>query len=94
MGVEYYIVCRQCKQYIDMHKAYALNILLGRETPPPDVGSLSGSYWEARGVWFLWNHRGHEGIELMSDANDEWFEVSPYLNEVFPHDEDIKLRGD
>lgn len=34
MGVEHYIVCGQCKEYIDIHKSYAFNIVTRGDRPP------------------------------------------------------------
>jgi hypothetical protein len=100
MGVCYEVVCRQCKQFIDIHKAYAFDTMCHRVTPPcgsadrRDEGDtnatgdyfLRGGYWESRGLWFLWKHRGHQGIEMQSDhSSDEWWEERAKFEEVFPY---------
>ncbi len=102
MGVEHYLVCGQCKEYIDLHKAYAFSANVTNERPPAGAKIyshnvqhdyyLNGGYWESRGLWFLWHHKGHQGIELMYDSNDDWYEKEPYLKEVFKHEDDCKLR--
>lgn len=95
MGVEFYIICDQCKEYIDLHKAYAFSSILNSERPPiGDENSfmLNGGYWESRGLWFLWKHNNHGGVKIESDENDEWYNYEPYLTEVFKHEDDLKLR--
>lgn len=100
MGVEHYIVCNKCKEYIDLHKAYAFSSVLRQERPP--VGAdcketgfcesvLRGGYWESRGLWFIWHHMGHELAEW-TDTNDEWFDLEPNLKEIFSHNDDLKIR--
>jgi hypothetical protein len=95
MGVEYYLVCGECKEYIDLHKAYEFSSVIRNATPLaglPDDFVLRGGYWESRGLWFLWKHRGHKNIDLWSDTNDDWFDLEPNLKEVFSHNEDLKRR--
>jgi hypothetical protein len=101
MGVEHYLVCRQCKEYIDLHKAYAFSMVIDSERPPVGVDckessfndvTLRGGYWESRGLWFLWHHRGHSGIEAWYDVQDEWFDLEPHLTEKFPYRDDIDIR--
>lgn len=101
MGVEYYVVCQQCKEYIDLHKAYAFSGVVDKERPPvaaecKETGfnefELRGGYWESRGLWFLWAHRGHAGIELHSDSDDLWHDMEPHLTEKYPHNDDLKIR--
>lgn len=95
MGVEHYVVCNQCKEYIDIQKSYAFYLHSVADRPPiddPDGSMKMGGYWSGRGVWFMYQHRGHQGVEFDSDSNDNWFNKEPYLKEVFPHDEDLKLR--
>ena len=86
MGVEYYVVCKDCKEYIDIHKCESFTNSMSGELPPSpkdEPGRLSGSWWEKRGVWFTWRHRRHD-IELRSDHDDDWFNDKPYLKEVWP----------
>lgn len=101
MGIEHYLVCEQCKEYIDLHKAYDFSGVIFSSRPTVGVDCkengfndrhLKGGYWESRGLWFLWNHRGHIGIEMYYDCDDEWFDKEPYLKEVFNHDEDLNIR--
>ncbi len=97
MGVEHYLVCGECKQYIDLHKRYFFSALIQRKTPPIDYHKGDGSwgfnnYWDARGVWFLWKHKGHRKIDLWTNANDDWFDLEPNLEEVFKHKDDLKAR--
>lgn len=103
MGVEHALVCRKCKQFIDLHKCYELSMLLGRVTPPSgakgdyrdSIGGdayLRGGYWESRGVWFLWQHREHPGVEMINDCSDEYYDDVGKLQEVFSHEDDLKLR--
>lgn len=104
MGIEHYLVCKQCKQYIDLHKAYCFGMTLTQPRPSPGVEGnfspwgyvqdikLNGTYWETRGLWFLWQHRGHKDVELWTDDQDEWFGLKPHLEEVFKHADDLKLR--
>lgn len=101
MGVEHYLVCRQCNQYIDIHKSYSFSLVIGLERPPVgcqcaetgfNESLLNGGYWESRGLWFLWHHRGHKGIEMLTDSYDEWFQIEPILEEKFPHDDDLEIR--
>jgi len=107
MGVEHYIVCNQCKEYIDCHKAYDLSMVIHDERPAPgklnkdtDDGGmmhdkfLRGGYWESRGVWFMWKHRGHQGVEMEYDTSDDWYDKEPYLKEVWKHEDDLKFRQD
>ena len=101
MGVEYYLSCLDCKEYIDLHKAYAFNAISNADRPPVGYAKngpretsefvLYGGYWESRGLWFLWKHRGHN-VEMHNDCNDDWYDLEPTLVEVFPHDDDIKER--
>ena len=105
MGVEHYLVCKTCKQYIDLHKAYEFGRIIYRETPPSGAGQvidksgsdgkdfIRGGYWESRGLWFLWKHREHcPGVALWTDSNDDWYDLEPKLEEVFRHEDDLKLR--
>lgn len=101
MGVEHYLVCNQCKEYIDLHKAYSFSHVIGGARPPVGVdceesgfndSSLRGGYWDSRGLWFLWHHREHKGVEMYYDCNDAWFDLEPNLKEVFKHDDDLKIR--
>lgn len=100
MGVEHYLICETCKEYIDLHKAYEFSMVIGTPRPPVGVDCkesgfndvvLRGGYWESRGLWFLWKHRGHK-VELDTDCNDNWFDKEPYLKEVFSHNDDLKIR--
>lgn len=102
MGVEHYMVCHKCKEYIDLHKAYAFSAVLNDERPsygPEDVSSsmfriLNGNYWETRGLWFIWHHRSHGSeLRLHVDTDNEWWNLEPNLKEVFPFKEDLKLRS-
>lgn len=82
MGVEHYLVCNDCKQYIDLHKAYEFGMILRQNRPSPGVKGdippygyiqdiqLRGSYWESRGLWFIWQHRGHKGVEMRVDTDE------------------------
>lgn len=101
MGVEHYLVCYQCKQYIDLHKCYAFSMVIEKDRPPIGVDAeetefndvvLNGGYWEARGLWFLWAHRGHTEINMWTDCIDEWFFLKPKLEEKYPYVEDLKIR--
>lgn len=101
MGVEHYIVCDQCKQYIDLHKAYGFSSVINNHRPPVGIEcketgfndpKLYGGYWDARGLWFIWEHRGHSGIRMATDCADSWYDEMPYLKEVYPHYEDLKIR--
>jgi hypothetical protein len=101
MGVEYYLVCGQCKEYIDLHKAYSFSMVICAQRPPVGADckesgfndvTLKGGYWESRGLWFLWKHRGHKEIAAWSDTQDEWFDLEPNLVEVFPHEIDLEIR--
>lgn len=101
MGVEHCLVCEQCKEYIDLHKAYNFASVVRNERPPVGIDCeesgfndvvLRGGYWESRGLWFLWQHRGHTGIDMKTDLEDSWYEDEPHLKEVFNHDEDLKIR--
>lgn len=97
MGIEHYLICDKCKEYIDLHKRYAFDRILRKERPPivnePGFGD-GGQYWDARGLWFIWKHRKHGGrLRMQYDTVDDWYEMDePALKEVYPHDEDIKLR--
>lgn len=102
MGVEHYLICKKCKEYIDLHKAYAFSAVLSAERPPVGVDSkesgfndvvLRGGYWESRGLWFIWKHREHGSeIEMQTDANDHWYDIEPHLTEKFSHNDDCKIR--
>lgn len=98
MGTEHYLICDDCKEFIDLHKRYAFDILLSAERPPignkDDCAGFGNKYWDARGVWFLWHHKDHGSrIRMNWDTNDDWYDVDrPNLKEVFPHEEDLKLR--
>lgn len=103
MGVEHYLVCGQCKEYIDLHKSYEFGMIINKDHPPVGVDCaetdfndvvLRGGYWESRGLWFLWHHRGHKDIELWTDSNDEWFDLEPNLIEKYSHDEMEKIRNE
>lgn len=103
MGVEHYVVCGQCKEYIDIHKSYAFRVKTEDERPPVGVEIylqdnvqhdylLTGGYWETRGFWFLWKHKEHRDIEIWTDSKDEWYDLEPNLKEVFKHEEDLDIR--
>lgn len=101
MGTEHYTVCRACKEYIDLHKAYSFAMVVEANSPPVGIDCersgfndvvTRGGYWESRGLWFLWKHRSHAGIELWRDSTDEWWDLEPNLKEVFPYSEDVVLR--
>ena len=93
MGVEHYVVCDTCKEYIDIHKNYQFSFLTNTNRPPigNEDDSILNSYWTSRAIWFMWNHRGHS-VELWADSDDDWFDKEPYLKEVFNHNDDLKLR--
>lgn len=94
MGVEHFLVCYDCKQYIDLHKAYSFDRVLKEERPAigiDDTGSIVGDYWDTRGLWFIWNHRSHD-LKMNYDSCEEWYDLKPKLEEVFPYEEDLKLR--
>lgn len=92
MGVEHYLVCKQCKEYVDIGKSYAFNSCLNdsRDTAPKnivlnvDYGTKTSlnNQMTIKGIWFLWKHRGHKGIYATSDHCDEWWNEEPYLKEV------------
>lgn len=93
MGVEYYLVCDKCKEYIDLHKGYSFSILCGASRPPVEVEYPLNAYWDGRALWFLWHHKDHgDEIYLTSDESN-WYNEEPYLKEVFPHSEDLKKRN-
>jgi hypothetical protein len=101
MGVEHYLVCGECKEYIDLHKAYEFSHVIGCRRPPVGVECaetgfndpvFKGGYWAARGLWFLWTHREHKNVHMQTDCNDSWYDQEPYLKEVFSHKDDIKIR--
>lgn len=101
MGVEHYIVCGQCKEYIDLHKAYAFAAVVRSHRPPVGIeceetgfneAVLYGNYWESRGLWFVWKHRGHNEIELHTDADEDWYDLEPKLTEKFSHEDDLNIR--
>lgn len=101
MGVEHYLVCNECKEYIDLHKAYEFSHVINSVRPAVGLdckengfndAGLRGNYWESRGLWFLWKHRGHKNIEMCYDTSDDWYDLEPYLKQVFPHDDDLKIR--
>jgi len=101
MGIEHYLVCKKCKEYIDLHKAYSFSMVIGKDRPPVGIDCketvyndvvLVGGYWESRGLWFLWNHKAHD-IEVWTDSQDAWFDLEPNLTEKFPHNEDLKIRA-
>lgn len=100
MGVEHYIVCKTCEEYIYLNKAYYFSAVLGAERPPVGINGeetgiwesvLVGGYWESRGLWFIWHHRGHT-LEAWDDCSDPWHDYEPNLKEVFPSVEDDKIR--
>jgi hypothetical protein len=97
MGVEFYITCLDCKQYIDIHKAYRMNRLSYNWAPPSkseDDLMLNNPYWDSRGTWFLWKHVSHK-IKMRSDAEDSWWQESAYFTEVFPYyDEEKRIKND
>lgn len=101
MGVEHYLVCHECKEYIDLHKSYEYSMVVLKDRPPVGLDCkqsgfndvvLRGGYWESRGLWFLWRHRSHKNIELHTDCDDDWYDLKPHLQEVFPHEKDIEIR--
>ena len=101
MGVEHELTCKQCKEYIDLHKSYYFSDLMYAETPPPDapnectgIKTSLDSYWAGRGIWFLAKHRGHQGVVMNSDADDDWLvEQRAHYKEVFPYRDDIEIRS-
>ena len=94
MGVEHYLVCHECKEYIDLHKVYKFNECLRTSDTPPqlefdDNGGPKTSLnnqWTVKGIWFLWAHRGHSNIKMHSDHDDDWFSIEPWLTEVVKSD--------
>ena len=89
MGVEYYLVCQECKEWIDLHKAYKFFSWVENWRPPKGGDFTFNNYWDGRAVWFMWKHKEHKGIEVWTDCNDEWWNLRPYLTEVFEHRLDI-----
>ena len=86
MGIEYYIACKKCKEYIDLHKAFEFYSVISKDRPPLDDSAgevLSGGYWESRGLWFLYRHKGHD-VAIYSDVKDAWHDIKLRLTEVFP----------
>ena len=90
MGVEYYMVCNKCKEYIDLHKSYYFAGLLYGDSPPGPKGTPNeyiknslDSFWAGRGIWFMWRHKDCGKLKMHSDHDYDWFEFEPYLNEVF-----------
>jgi len=93
MGVEHYLACSKCKQFIDLHRAYAFAGLLDRKTPPVSDDYTGNAYWTGRGIWFLWNHKNHgEHMFLSTNAGDDRIDENPAYSEVFPHEDDLRLR--
>jgi hypothetical protein len=97
MGVEYYLVCDDCKEYIDLHKSYYFANVFGQgqsesnhpKFDAPDTGGIKDrldSFWAARGIWFLSRHIGHKRVNLMSDHDDDCFERMPNLKEVVKYE--------
>lgn len=90
MGIEHYLVCNECKEYIDLHKCYTFYRICNNYRPPkPKDEGKFGSYWDARGLWFLWKHKGCGGVVMHTDCDEEWFDIEPLLKEVFPSEEDF-----
>ena len=95
MGIEHCLACHTCGEFIDLHKSYAFSGIIESERPPIDYSEedwkLHGTYWEGRGLWFLWKHLSHK-VEMFKDRNDDYYHVTKNLKEVFPYKEDLKLR--
>ena len=89
MGVEYYLICGECKEYIDLHKIRSFYNIATAEKPPlpSDYVNSELYYWEARAVWFLYKHRSHKDVEFLNDAGERFYELEPYLKEVFKYHE-------
>lgn len=102
MGTEFYVTCEECKRYIDIHKAYSFSAITNAERPPVGVDCvetefreviLNGNYWESRGLWFLYQHRGHKGVCLRCDEDELWWKDESDYVEVFPHKKDLEIRS-
>lgn len=95
MGVCYYLVCEACNTYIDLHKSYSFYAVPHYKCPPlgKETVLLQGGYWESRGLWFLWKHKEHKGINFHSDHDENWYGIEPKLTEEFPY-YDEKERKD
>lgn len=95
MGVEHYMVCDKCKQYIDLHKAYWLSQTINNYRPPlwETVNKEDApfqKYWNGRALWFLWHHKNHgESIKMWFDTSDEWWSICYELEEVFRSELDM-----
>ena len=95
MGVESYLVCEECKEYIDLHKSRGfLETFFCKKAPPAGIESdiKFNNYWDARGVWFSGQHQGHK-LKWMSDADDSWWSEHLNLKQVWPHYDDLKRRS-
>lgn len=75
MGVLYYYICEDCKQYLDAGKV--------RPPPPqrPDILETDLKVFPSSFTWFLWNHTGHK-INYTTDCDDDCYEKLAYLTEV------------
>lgn len=93
MGIEYYPVCRDCNEFIDIHKCHVASTLMCESRPfykDEDIQKLTHhEYWLGRFVWFLTHHIGHK-VELLNDCNDETWDMKLDYNEVFPHRGDVQ----
>lgn len=100
MGVLYYLECEQCKEFIDLHKARRFFDVCYCHRPATaddaydekhKITLLDGGYWDGRGTWFLFRHIGHP-IVVRSDHDEGWYDDMAYLKEVYPHNDDEKIR--
>jgi hypothetical protein len=102
MGIEHYLVCHKCKEYVDLHKSYEFGMILRTDRPPVGVDCqethfndvfLRGGYWESRGLWFIWHHKDHGSeLKMWTDDEEEWFDIEPSLIEKFAYNDDLKIR--
>lgn len=92
MGVEHYLVCEKCKQYIDCHKCYMTVMICDNPSPIIDgEQTIIEGYWGGRALWFLWQHKSHgKYVKWYRDTNDNWWDLMHQLEEVHIHGEQKK----
>lgn len=82
MGVCFNVVCGECKEFIDINKARGFYEITNHQTPNQERRESFGPL-DQRAFWFVWQHRGHKGITITSDHDDDWFDKRAYLKEVW-----------
>lgn len=87
MGVEHYLTCHKCKQFIDCHKCYRTSRLFHNSAvPTKDETTWIEPYWGSRAFWFLAQHKDHgDQVVFTCDCDEEDAKHNLGYEEVLKH---------